>query len=290
MSTWSEFVDRGQAAVGIHAATFRAETEAGTQQPMPSEAAPSAIVLLLVVALLSLLATGCGTTRWTDSARTATEQLLTSDAIERAVMQVDATPLAGRKAFLDVSAMNQTNDSAYLSSSLRHQLLACGVGIAESKADAEVVVEARAGAIGTNRDELMVGIPQTNLTIMGIGGMLPEMSAAKRTDQEAVAKISLFAYDRETGMPLWQSGVQNVASRTHDRWYFGAGPFKTGDINDNPRFAGIRLRMPTFRKDKPAELADAVKLTKPHLYATLPPLPEDVGPVVTADGGDTTVR
>jgi hypothetical protein len=290
MIIWSQIVDRGQAAVGIHAVTHRSEIGAGTQQPMPSGAAPPAIATLLVVALLSLLATGCGTTRWTDSARTATEQLLTSDAIERAVMQVDATPLAGRKAFLDVSAMNQTNDNAYLSSSLRHQLLACGVGIAESKVDAEVVVEARAGAIGTNRDELMVGIPQTNLTIMGIGGMLPEMSAAKRTDQEAVAKISLFAYDRETGMPLWQSGVQNVASRTHDRWYFGAGPFKTGDINDNPRFAGIRLRMPTFRKDKPAELADAVKLTKPHLYATLPPLPEDVGPLVTADGSDKTVR
>jgi len=290
MSIWSGFVDRGQAAVGIHAATHRDDIRAGTQQPMPRRVASSPRPFFLVVIPLALLATGCGTTKWSDSARTATEQLLTSDAIERAVMQVDATALAGRKAYLDVSALDKTNDGSYLASSLRHQLLACGVGLAESKADAEVVVEARAGAIGTNRDELMVGIPQTNLTIMGVGGMLPEMSAAKRTDQEAVAKISLFAYDRETGMPLWQSGVQNVASRTHDRWYFGAGPFKTGDINDNPRFAGIRLRMPTFRSSKPAELADAVKLTKPHLYATLPPLPEDVGPTMTADGSDKTVR
>ena len=283
-------MDRGHLSVAFHARHHRTNAAAGTQRPTACSASRPSLACLLLLMLASLLATGCGTTRWTDSARTATEQLLTSDAIERAVMQVDATPLAGRKAFLDVSAMNQTNDSAYLSSSLRHQLLACGVGIAESKADAEVIVEARAGAIGTNRDELMVGIPQTNLTIMGIGGMLPEMSAAKRTDQEAVAKLSLFAYDRETGMPLWQSGVQNVASRTHDRWYFGAGPFKTGDINDNPRFAGIRLRMPTFSKGKPAELADAVKLTKPHLYATLPPLPEDVGKTLTADGGEKTVR
>lgn len=233
---------------------------------------------------------GCGTTKWSDSARTATEQLLTSDAIERAVMQVDATALAGRKAFLDVTALAQTNDNAYLSSSLRHQLLACGVGLAESKADAEVIVEARAGAIGTNRDELMVGIPQTNVTFMGMGGLIPEMSAAKRTDQEAVAKISLFAYDRATGMPVWQSGVQNVASRTHDRWYLGAGPFKSGDVTETPRFAGIRLRVPKFKRETPIELADAVKLTKPHLYATLPPLPEDVSPVLTAGGAAATVK
>lgn len=292
MSFWKAFVKSGRDSVSFHVLTARiAPRPAGHATVRCGPDRLSLSHALVAVAVILASSAGCGTTRWTDSARTATEQLLTSDAIERAVMQVDATPLAGRKAFLDVSALNQTNDSSYLSSSLRHQLLACGVGLAESKADAEVIVEARAGAIGTNRDELMVGIPQTNLTIMGVGGMLPEMSAAKRTDQEAVAKLSLFAYDRETGMPLWQSGVQNVASRTHDRWYFGAGPFKTGDINDNPRFAGIRLRMPTFRKDKPAELADAVKLTKPHLYATLPPLPEDVSPIITADGGsDATVR
>jgi hypothetical protein len=258
---------------------------------VPSAPPPSLRAWAAMACLAVVVTAGCGTTRWTDSARTATEQMLTSDAIERAVMQVDATSLSGRKVFLDVSALDSTTDRLYLSSSLRHQLLACGVGLAENRTDAEVIVEARAGAIGTNRDELMVGIPATNLTVMGFGGVIPEMSAAKRTDQEAVAKITLFAYDRETGMPLWQSGVQNVASRTHDRWYFGAGPFKTGDINDNPRFAGIRLRMPKLRKDKPAELADAVKLTKPHIYATLPPSPEDVSPVMTADGGsDSTVR
>lgn len=246
--------------------------------------------LLLMAICLVASTVGCGTTKWSDSARTATEQLLTSDAIERAVMQIDATALAGRKVFLDVTALAQTTDNAYLSSSIRHQLLACGVGLSEAKANAEVIVEARAGAIGTNRDELMVGVPQTNLTIMGMGGAIPEMSLAKRTDQEAVAKISLFAYDRETGMPLWQSGVQNVASRTHDRWYLGAGPFKTGDVTENARFAGIRLRMPKFKREPPAELADAVKLTTPHIYATLPPLPEDVSPVLTADGQDATVR
>ena len=277
MSPFCSFVNR----VGLSLRGSFAATQEVTACHLQAAARPGG---LFVAVAIAICLTGCGTTKWTDSARSATEQLLTSDAIERAVMQVDATPLAGRKAFLDVSPLDKTNDSSYLQSSLRHQLLACGVGLAESKADAEVVVEARAGAIGTNRDELMVGLPQTNLTVAGFGGMLPEMSLAKRTDQEAVAKLSLFAYDRETGMPVWQSGVQNVASRTHDRWYFGAGPFKTGDVTESPRFAGIRLRMPTFRRQEPAELADAVKLTKPHLYDTLPPLPEDISPVLTAAG------
>lgn len=43
----------------------------------------------------ALCVSGCGTTRWSDSKRTATEQMLVSDAVERAVGAIDMRPLAG---------------------------------------------------------------------------------------------------------------------------------------------------------------------------------------------------
>jgi UTP--glucose-1-phosphate uridylyltransferase len=54
--------------------------------------------LVSAIAVIAL-STGCGTTRWSDSKRTATEQLLISDAVERAVMQIDMRPLAGQTSF-----------------------------------------------------------------------------------------------------------------------------------------------------------------------------------------------
>jgi len=238
------------------------------------------------------LAAGCGTTRWSDSTRTATEQLLTADAIERAVMKIDATPLAGRKVFLETMFLEGTNDRSYLTSTLRHHLLASGCRLAEKREEAEVIVEARAGAIGTDRDELLIGIPATSVSIAGTGTVIPEIAAAKRTDQEAVARVTLYAFHRTSGLPVWQSGEQRIASRTHDRWILGAGPFEDGDITDRPEFAGRRLGMPWkggVEQASETDVAGAVDLSEPHVYR--PPATPEAGrtPAVTADGRPTSL-
>ena len=88
------------------------------------------ITTALLCAAIFAGASGCGTTRWSDSKRTATEQLLISDAVERAVMQIDMRPLAGRAVFLDTTILNDVTDGKYLASALRHQLLASGCRLA----------------------------------------------------------------------------------------------------------------------------------------------------------------
>ena len=45
---------------------------------------------------VALLA-GCGTTKWSDSPRTATEQLLISDAVDRAISEIDFSALANKR-------------------------------------------------------------------------------------------------------------------------------------------------------------------------------------------------
>mgnify|MGYP007061968005 FL=1 len=231
---------------------------------------------VFLVAVASLSAAGCGTTRWTDSKRTATEQMLVSDAVERAVATIDMRPLAGYSVFLDTSFLDDVTDSKYLTSTLRHQLLASGCRLAASRDTAEVVVEARAGALGTDRSDLLIGIPATNVQMMGSGTSLPEIAAAKRTDQRAVAKVNLFAYDRASGRPVWQSGMQHMASNTRDRWLMGAGPFQDGDIQEQMALAGTNFGVP-WRKQKFVEqtnslaVAGQVDLGSPKVFASLPP-------------------
>ena len=56
---------------------------------------------LAALGLCCALACGCGTTKWSDSPRTATEQLLISDAVDRAISEIDFSALADKDVYLD---------------------------------------------------------------------------------------------------------------------------------------------------------------------------------------------
>lgn len=252
---------------------------------------PCRIVAQVAFAAAVIISAGCGTSRWSDSKRTATEQLLISDAVERTVMLIDMRPLAGQSVFLDTAILDDVTDGKYMTSALRHQLLASGCQLAPDKDHATVIVEARAGAIGTDRTDLLLGIPATSVSFMGNGTSIPEIAAFKRTDQRGVAKVNLFAYDKASGRPLWQSGLARVNSKTRDRWIAGAGPFQDGDINDRVEFAGERYSLPWKQKEaaqqaaaeKEAELlAERTDLRDEKVYASLPPAPAAQRPI-TAD-------
>jgi hypothetical protein len=216
--------------------------------------------------------TGCGVTRTSDSKRTATEQLMVSSAIERAVARIDCRPLAGRRVFLDASFMDDVGDGKYVVSTVRHQLLASGCLLADKRETAEVIVEARAGAVGTDRSDLVVGMPGTVIAIKGNEITMPDVSIAKRSEQRGVAKISLHAYERESGQPVWQSGMESMASHVRDRWLFGAGPFQDDDIHDAPEFAGRPLRKTSWgwlpEKDfgQPLASSHGIDLTMPRVF------------------------
>ena len=191
--------------------------------------ARTALVLTSVMVLA-----GCGTTRSTDSMRTATEQLLISDAIDRAVQTVDLGPLHGQDVFLDDSRLAEVVDKNYLVSTLRQHILASGCTRKDKREEADFIVKARAGAVGTDRNDLLFGIPATNMpqlvSMPGVPTAIPEIPLAKRRDQRGVAKISMFAYHRESGRPVWQSGLASRDSSSNDVWLFGAGPFQYGSV------------------------------------------------------------
>lgn len=217
---------------------------------------PNRLVCSTLLAAAAVAA-GCGTTRWTDTQRTATEQILVTDAIDRAVNQISFRPLAGHTVFLDTQYLKLANpmlmnndDPQYLISSLRQHLLASGCTLKEKREDAEYVVEGRSGVLGTDRHDLLYGVPQTNLAgvtpVQGFGvpAAIPEIPLAKKTVQRGVAKLAVFAYHRETGRPVWQSGTSQVASNARNTWIFGVGPFQSGTIHDGTQFAGRELSNP----------------------------------------------
>ncbi len=199
---------------------------------------------LALVAALG--AVGCGTTRVTDTQRTATEQLLVSNAVDQAVSQLDFRILAGKPVYFDPQYLAGSIDRGYVVSSLRQHLLASGCILQEDRAQATYVVEARSGGIGTDRHQVLIGVPEMNVPSLlpGQPTLIPEIPLAKRTDQKGVAKLAVFAYNRRTGRPVWQSGVVRMVSTSKDTWLLGAGPFRQGTIGEGTEFAGQPLPIP----------------------------------------------
>lgn len=213
----------------------------------------------LVLLLLGGVAVpGCGTTK----SVTATEQLLMSDAVDSTISKIDFRPLTGYNVYLDTTFIAsagkpipgvamQTNlvTSDYVISSIRQQLTAAGCQIVDTKDAADIICEARCGALGTDGHNVTYGIPSINIfggasSIMAAAPMLPsipEISVAKKEVKSAASKIAVFAYDRETREPLWQSGIAQSGSNAKDTWFLGIGPIQQGSIYRGPRFAGRRF-------------------------------------------------
>ncbi len=179
---------------------------------------------ICVAVLLSV--TGCTSTSTSNTARTSVEQLLISNAVDQSLDKVDFRPFAGQAVFLDDTYL-ECVDKKYLVSSIRHRLLRSGARLATKVEEADVVVEPRAGAVGTNTADAFLGMPEIVLP-----GMLtlPEVRLLERKNQRAVAKIGLVAYDPKTKSVLGDGGMSLAESDDSNWFVFGMGPYQNGSV------------------------------------------------------------
>lgn len=205
----------------------------------------------LIAALVLTILTGCGTTR----EYSATEQLVMSDAVDRSIATIDFRPLSGRKVYLDSSYLRHIKgqgfvNSEYVTSALRQQIVAAGCLIQDSSADADIVIEARIGALGTDDHRVTFGVPENNALASAVSLIpgspnlptIPEIALGRRESREAAAKIAAFAYDRNNRSPIWQSGVESSLATAKDTWVMGVGPFQAGTIREQTKLAGSGIR------------------------------------------------
>lgn len=197
-----------------------------------------------------LLFLGCGQTK----SYTATEQLLLSDAVDTAVAKIDFAPMEGQKVYFDTTYLKTQRsplliDSDYVISSLRQQMVSSGVYLVENRDEADLIAEARMGALGLDGHSVVYGLPASNALssasaiIPGAASIpaIPEISLARKENTLGAAKVAVFAYEKDSREPFWQSGIARSSSNAKDTWVFGVGPFQRGTIHKDTRFAGDRL-------------------------------------------------
>lgn len=226
-----------------------------------------------------VLMSGCGTA----VQRQGTEQLLLSDSVDRAIDQLDLSGLANRKVFLDTEYMktfkgsNIYINSDYIISALRQKMTTSGLQIELNRTEADYVLEARVGALGTDTMEVTYGIPSSNgvgvaaTALSGVPAvpLIPEMSFGKRNGVVGISKVVVYAYHRETGVPVWQSGSAVARSDARDSWMLGVGPLSQGSVYGGTLLAGNRVNPPFEKKDarrqkpKPMTIADRQQYVHP---------------------------
>ena len=209
-----------------------------------------------------MASTGCATIRVTDPARTATEQFLMSQAVSRALQQLNVDALRDRKVWVETGYFTgaekvnvngeerqrlfTTPEQAFATGELRERLLIAGARVVADRKDADVVLEVRSGGIGVDRLDNLIGVPAIVLgnalggSTVGSSGVpvsTPEIALYKNTRQRGFASISFVAYRADTGEYLTSSGPYIGRTLRDDFWLFGAGPRTVGNIppTESPR-------------------------------------------------------
>ena len=221
----------------------------------PLRRATRALIVALAACGLASLSIGCGSTKLTHTTRTATEQLLLTNAWDSAISQVDFSPLCGVPVFLDTTQVNNGLDQGWIISSIRQAMLAQGVLLRPKIEQAQWVCEARVGAYGTDSYDWMIGVPQLTIpaTLPGVpAGTIPELPLVKNNDQKACAKLALFAYDRSSGQLVWNSGTAIAGSDSKNLYIGSIGPIQSGTIHRNRQINGLDIPSISWRPDKTA--------------------------------------
>ena len=195
----------------------------------------SSSVWTLAIVVCSIC--GCSSNRQSNTARTATEQLLISNAVDQSLNKSDFSPLAGSCVFVEEKYIDCT-DKGYIIGSVRHKVMQAGATLAAKPEEADVIMELRSGAVGTDVSSSYLGIP--GFTMPGMIG-IPDIKLVTKDSQKATAKIGILVYDAKTHRELGDGGLATSVADDTNAFYFGAGPFQSGTLRQElSRSSGLK--------------------------------------------------
>ena len=202
---------------------------------------------MLLVVGLAVAITGCTNTSTSNTARTAKEQLLLSNAVDQSLDKVDFTPLSGQKVFVDDKYL-ECVDKNYVVGSVRHRVMRAGGALAAATDDADVIMELRSGGVGTDSTEMYVGVPSLPLPA---GMQTPEIRFSERKSQFGYSKLGLVLFDAKTKAVLGDGGMSMAQSDDNNWFVLGMGPWQNGTLKSDVSTArrvphGMKMnRLPT---------------------------------------------
>ena len=151
---------------------------------------------------ISLMSTGCHTSKLTEPPRTVAEMVMLSHAADQAIAQLDLDPVQGKKVFLDASYFESV-DGKYVIGALREAIAIHG-GILVDQLDAsQWVMELRNRGLGMDTRSALFGLPAMEIPVPFAGRVAsPELALYKANLADSIASFAVVVHDRQEGLML----------------------------------------------------------------------------------------
>lgn len=190
--------------------------------------------LAVACALLAALG-GCSKIRESVPQRTATEQLLLSQAADKAAERL-AQGIPGDQAVFIDAANFEATDGKYALATIRDSILKRGARLVDDKAKADTIVEVRSGALSIDESSALIGIPSMDVPIPLSGAVgLPEVALFKRARKQGIAKFAATGYDARTGRLVAAAGPEYGLSEKTEYVVLLFFSWSTNDVKPPPQ-------------------------------------------------------
>lgn len=182
----------------------------------------------LTILCLSVLLFSCNAYKSSTTKRTAQEQLLLTESIDRAVEKLNFTPLKGKKVFFDTKYLKSI-ENAYLTSAIRNKISSNKAILVNSEKDCDIIVEPRCGALAIDESNSLFGIPSMNVPVPLAGQVkTPEIYFYKSHKQRSINKLAYYARKKDGTFYHEESEAIGIAKL--NRYWILIFSFKKSDL------------------------------------------------------------
>lgn len=159
--------------------------------------------IAIAAALVCVCSLSCSFSRPTRVPRSATQQILATEAIDRALEQFEFPDVKGKRVLVHVGPPGDAIDAEFLRSAVSVELYEHEAIVVRSREEADLVLGVLVGAMGLDIGGRFVGIEGTG------GGFIPftipELALYKKTRTEGFAKAEFALVDPNTGAMVHRS-------------------------------------------------------------------------------------
>jgi len=146
---------------------------------------------MVLVALAGSVLAGCASRSFTNTPRTAIEQMLLSGAVDKALAKLHLPEVRGKKVRIDFTNL-KAYDVEYIKTATRARFCELGATLVDDPGAAELTAEVASGALGTESKNSVVGMPA--LPVPNSPVPLPEAPLLKTTEQTGIVKLLIFLH------------------------------------------------------------------------------------------------
>ena len=191
--------------------------------------AARALTRALVIVALATLAGCAGSSQLIPTQPSAVTQQLVVRSLERALMKLDVSRLAGRKVSIELTSQSYGAQS-FAKEFVSMWLEARGVRVTYESPD--LTLKVIASVLGTDRGETFFGIPQLQSTLIGVP--TPEVSLFKWVRNRGLTEMSVFVFDARTNTFVETVGPGIGRSKQDDVTILIVINFTLTDVEDRP--------------------------------------------------------